>query len=195
MMRVHIGLTNYINWVGVGIKSILSELILNSRHITVEQLSVHNVETVEQDMPLVQCAKIMHDKKIGSLVMTELRSGLQVPVGILTDRDITVKVVAFSLDPSVFTARDIMAQPLITTQPDEELLPVLIRMRDHGVHRIPVISKDGALIGILAVDDIWEILAMETDDLERVIQARQRRMILTRPLARSSVYYPENESS
>jgi CBS domain-containing protein len=127
--------------------------------------------------------------------MTEIRNGLQVPVGILTDRDITVKVVAFSLDPSVFTARDIMTQPLITTQPDEAIIPVLVRMRDHGIHRLPVVAKDGTSIGILAIDDIWKTLALETEDLERVIHARQRRMILTRPVTRDNAYSPGSEAS
>jgi CBS-domain-containing membrane protein len=160
---------------------------LKTKRMTVDQVCVHTVVTVEHDIPLVQCAKIMHDDQVGSLVMTELRDGIRVPVGILTDRDITVKVVAFSLDPNVFTARDIMARPLITARPDEDLLSVLARMRNHGVRRVPVISEEGALVGILAADDIWETLSEEVDSLERIMSAKKPKMVLTLPSTRKSV--------
>ncbi len=155
------------------------ERTLKTKRTTVEQVCVHNVVAIDHDIPLVQCAKIMHDGKIGSLVITELRNGLSIPVGILTDRDIAVKVVAFSLDPNVFTARDIMTQPLITAQPEEDLRQVLTRMKNNGVHRVPVVSAEGALIGILAVDDIWENVLEEVDSLERILLAKKSRMALT----------------
>jgi CBS domain-containing protein len=158
---------------------------LKTKHITVEQVCVHDVVTIEHDIPLVQCAKIMHDAQVGSLVVTEMRDGLSIPAGILTDRDIAVKVVAFALDPDIFTARDIMTEPLVTAQPEEELRLVLKRMRNHGVHRVPVVSDDGALVGILAVDDIWENLLEEADSLERILLAKKSKMALTHPSASS----------
>jgi predicted transcriptional regulator len=155
--------------------------MVKNQHMTVDQVCVRDVVTVEHDIPLVQCAQIMHDEQVGSLVMTAVQDGMRVPVGILTDRDITVKVVAFSLDPNVFTASDIMARPLVTARFDEQLVPVLARMRNHGVHRVPVLAEDGSLFGILSVDDIWETLSDRADGLEQaVIQARQPRMVLTR---------------
>jgi predicted transcriptional regulator len=66
--------------------------------------------TVNQDATLVTCAQLMHDTNAGCLIVTGLRSGHPVPLGVLTDRDITVEVVAFSLDPNVITAGDIMTR-------------------------------------------------------------------------------------
>jgi CBS-domain-containing membrane protein len=150
--------------------------------MTLDQVCVRDVVTVERDIPLVQCAQIMHDEQVGSLVMTDMRDGVRVPVGILTDRDITVKVVAFSLDPNVFTASDIMARPLVTARFDEQLAPVLARMHNYGVRRVPVVTEDGSLFGIFSIDDIWETLSDQSDGLERaVIQAKRPRMVLTRP--------------
>lgn len=149
--------------------------------MTVEQVYVPNVVAVDHDIPLVTCAKMLHDDNVGSLVMTELRDGRCIPVGILTDRDITIKIVAFSLDPRVFTARDIMAQPLVTACPEEDIVTVLARMRDYGVRRVPVVAKDGSLAGILSVDDIWETFAAEVSVLERYVLAKQSQMVLTRP--------------
>jgi CBS domain-containing protein len=152
---------------------------LQTKRITIEQVCVHNVVAIEHDIPLVQCAKIMHDAHVGSLVVIEVRDGLNIPVGILTDRDIAVKVVAFALEPDIFTARDIMAQPLITALPEENLRLVLSRMRNNGVHRVPVVSVEGALIGILAVDDVWENLLEEVDSLERILLAKKTKIVFT----------------
>lgn len=156
---------------------------MKTTRTTVEQVCVHNVVAIDHDIPLVQCAKIMHDEKIGSLVITEVRNGLCIPVGILTDRDIAVKVVAFSLDPNIFTARDIMTQSLITAQSEEDIRLVLSRMRNNGVHRVPVVSAEGALIGILAVDDIWDSVLDDVDSLERILLAKKSKMALTYPSA------------
>jgi CBS domain-containing protein len=146
---------------------------MTTQHITVEQVCVHTVVAIHHDLPIAQCAKIMHDDQVGNLVVTEVHDGLRLPIGILTDRDITIKLVAFSLDPNVFTARDIMAQPLVTARLDESLVSALTRMQLHGVRRLPVVSQTGALLGILEADDIWEIFAEEVDSLERIILAKR----------------------
>ena len=80
-----------------------------NKRITAATTQVHQALTVEQNTPLVKCAQLMHDANVGSLVVTGRRNGQSVPVGLLTDRDITIKVVAFLLDPGVITAGDIMA--------------------------------------------------------------------------------------
>jgi predicted transcriptional regulator len=159
---------------------------MTAQHITVEQVCVHTVVTIQHDLPIVQCAKIMHDEQVGSLIITEVRDGLRLPIGILTDRDITIKVVAFALDPHVFTARDIMAQPLVTARMDESLVSVLTRMQLHGVRRVPVVAQTGALLGILEADDIWEIFAEEVDSLERIILNKRTKNINNHPLSRKA---------
>lgn len=159
---------------------------MTTQHITVEQACVHTVVMIEHDLPIVQCAKIMHDDQIGSLIITDVRDGLCLPIGILTDRDITIKVVAFSLDPYVFTARDIMTQPLVTARMDESLVSVLARMKLHGIRRVPVVSSTGALLGILEADDIWEIFTEEVDSLERIILANSYANFKKHPVARKA---------
>jgi CBS domain-containing protein len=152
---------------------------MTAQHITVDQVCVHTAVTIKHDLPIVQCAKIMHDDQVGCLVITEVRDGLRLPTGMLTDRDITIKVVAFSLDPYVFTAGDIMVQPLVTARMDESLVSVLTRMQLHGVRRVPVITHTGALLGILEADDIWEIFSEEVYSLERILLEKSSKNIRT----------------
>jgi CBS domain-containing protein len=142
---------------------------MKAQHITVDQVCVHAAVTIKRDLSIAQCAKIMHDEQVGCLVITEVRDSLCLPIGILTDRDITIKVLAFSLDPTVFTAGDIMVQPLVTARMDESLVSVLTGMQLHGVRRVPVVTHTGALLGILEADDIWEIFSGEVDSLERIL--------------------------
>ncbi len=159
---------------------------MTAQHITVDQVCVHAAVTIKHDQSIAQCAKIMHDEQVGSLIITEVRDGLCLPIGILTDRDITIKVLAFSLDPHVFTARDIMAQPLVTARMDERLVSVLTRMQLHGVRRVPVVSHAGALLGILEADDIWEIFAEEVNSLERIMLAKRCKNTNLHPVARKA---------
>ena len=86
------------------------EIAVATKRISVNAPKLRDAMTVEPDTPLVQCARLMHDANVGSLAVTVLRNGQRVPIGIVTDRDITIEVVAFSLDPNVITAGDIMAR-------------------------------------------------------------------------------------
>jgi CBS domain-containing protein len=156
-------------------------VILKLKNLTVEKVCTHKVVTIEHDRPIAQCAKIMHDAQIGCLVITEVRDGLCFPVGILTDRDIAVKVVAFSLDPNIFTAFDVMTQPLVTARQEEELILALNRMRSSGVKRVPVISEDGSLVGILTTDDIWETLLKDDSTIECIQLASSTKMKTSYP--------------
>jgi CBS domain-containing protein len=159
---------------------------MTAQHITVDQVCVHAAVTIKRDLSIAQCAKIMHDDQVGCLVITEVRDGLCLPIGMLTDRDITIKVLAFSLDPTVFTAGDIMAQPLVTARMDESLVSVLTRMQLHGVRRVPVVTQTGALLGILEADDIWEIFAEEVDSLERIMLEKGSENMSKHPKSRKA---------
>jgi len=136
---------------------------------------IREVATATPDTPLVRCAQRMHDEHVGCLVIVEERAGRRVPVGMLTDRDIAIEAVAFGIDPRVLNAADLMTpQPAIVRE-DDDLMAVLATMRSQGVHRLPVVGRDGALRGIVAADDLWGLLAAQVDELARVAEAARRR--------------------
>jgi CBS domain-containing protein len=153
---------------------------MRARSSTVAEYCVRDVVTVDRDMPITDCAKLMHDEHVGSLVVIDMKGGRKVPVGMLTDRDIAIEVVAFEVAADALTAGDIMSGAPATARDGDDLVAVLATMRGRGVRRLPVVDADGALVGIVSADNLWEVLAEEVDGLVRVIRAEQTRERATR---------------
>ena len=153
---------------------------MRARSSSVADYCVRDVVTVDRDMPITDCAKLMHDEHVGSLVVVDAKGGLKVPFGMLTDRDIAIEVVAFGVAADALTAGDIMSGDPAIAREGDDLLAVLATMRERGVRRLPVVDADGALAGIVSADNLWEVLAEEVDGLVRVIRAEQTRERATR---------------
>lgn len=99
--------------------------------------------------PVIAAARLMRDRDVGSLpVVQDERL-----VGVITDRDITVRVVAESGDPGSITVGDVASREAITAAPEQELDEVLRLMAHHQVRRLPVTEGD-RLVGILAQADV-----------------------------------------
>ena len=141
----------------------------------VGELCNREVVIVEPDASISEAVRLMRDRHVGDLVVVERRAGQAVPVGMLTDRDIVVEVLAEDVDPQSVAVGDIMSASLITAREDDELLEVVARMRNYGVRRMPVVNAQGGLEGILAVDDILELLAEQINGLAGLVTIEQRR--------------------
>jgi CBS domain-containing protein len=97
-----------------------------------------------------------------------MRDGRAMPVGILTDRDIVIEIISKEISVNEVTVGDIMTFALLKVTEDENIFDVAQRMRARGVRRVPVISRLGELIGIIAADDILELLSEELSLLARI---------------------------
>jgi CBS domain-containing protein len=95
------------------------------------------------------------------------------PIGIVTDRDIVVEVVAPELHPETITVGDIMGRRLATVGETESALAALEIMRTQGVQRLPVVRKNGSLVGIVSTHDLVLALPSELADIS-IIVARGR---------------------
>ena len=126
-----------------------------------------------KDMPLVDAAKLMREHHVGSLIVVEEQQRGRVPVGMLTDRDIVVEVLAPGLDYRNLSVGEIMSSQLITARESDDMLGVLRVMRQKGIRRMPVLTESGTLAGIVTLDDLLEILAEEMDDLVDAIAGEQ----------------------
>jgi CBS domain-containing protein len=134
---------------------------------TVQPASCKRDETVQG------AALLMRKHHVGDLVVVEQPDGERIPVGILTDRDIVVSVIALGLDPASLQVGDIMADDLLTTSEDDDVYETIERMRSRGIRRVPVVNRAGGLTGIVSADDLLEFLAEEMSELSRISSHQQ----------------------
>jgi len=137
-------------------------------------ICIRDVVFTTRDMTVAGAAKLMRENHVGSVVVVErMNGGKRFPVGIITDRDVVVEVVAPGLDAETITVGDIMGGELVTVRENEGLLETMEIMRYKGVRRIPVVDTAGELIGIASIDDLLEVLAEEMTELAKIV-ARER---------------------
>jgi CBS domain-containing protein len=142
---------------------------------------VRDVAIGSKDMTVQDAAQLMRRLHVGNVVVAEERpSGQKVPVGIVTDRDIVVSVVATALDPAVYTLGDVVTEPLVTAHEDDGFFESLQRMRVHAVRRMPVVDREGGLVGIVSVDDLIQLLSEEMSQLAKLISREQAREALSK---------------
>lgn len=115
----------------------------------------------DADASIPQVAELMRRHHVGDVVVVEYQDDKRIPVGIVTDRDIVMEAVALQVDTEVFTAGDLMSAPVVSVQKDDGFIETLRLMRNNKIRRLPVVSADGALYGIVTADDIVRLLAME----------------------------------
>lgn len=127
-------------------------------------LCVRQTVMVEKSAPVTEAAKLMRDYHVGTLVVVDTLGERNRPVGILTDRDIALRIVAEerSLQTPVSEVTD---GELVTAGEEELLYDVLDRMKAYGIRRIPVVDDGGYLAGILSMDDIIEFLSDEMREI------------------------------
>ena len=117
---------------------------MRARSMKVVDMAVHEVESITTDLTVKDCALVMRRKHVGSLVVVD---GQNVPVGIITDRDLAIEVLAQGLDPLTLTVGEVMTTPVAVAQEDENVIDALARLRERGVRRLPVVNAEGLLVG------------------------------------------------
>ncbi len=109
------------------------------------------------DTSVAEAAALMRQFHVGDLVIVEDEQGRK-PIGIVTDRDIVVEIVAANLRPEDVTVMDIITEPVEVTTEDTDFWDALAQMRRRGVRRLPVVNAAGELQGILTADDAMELI-------------------------------------
>ena len=127
-----------------------------------------DVVTATRETSILDAARLMRDHHVGCLIIVEAGGGSVEPVGILTDRDIVLEVIAEGVPLDAVSTGDIMTFALLKVTEDESVFETAQRMRARGVRRVPVISTAGALAGIIALDDILQLLSEELSLLSRL---------------------------
>ena len=135
----------------------------------IEELARTDVVTVSPDTSVPEIASKLEGEGVGSVVVAD---GKQ-PVGIVTDRDLAVRIVSDERDAAGLTAEDVMSEDLCTAHPEDGFAEAAQTMSENAVRRLPVCDDDGELVGIITADDMTELLADEQQQLAEVIRAQR----------------------
>jgi CBS domain-containing protein len=127
----------------------------------------------ERKTTALQAATLMRAKHVGNLVVVDDASDECTPVGIVTDRDIVVKVLGNELDAGRVAVGEIMNTPVVVGNQNEEVSDVIARMRAQRVRRLPVVGPRGRLIGIVTLDDLLRQIVTDASALLEIVASEQ----------------------
>jgi CBS domain-containing protein len=125
-----------------------------------------DVDTASYEETVLEAARRMRERQVGTVVIVDDMR----PVGIITDRDLAVRVLAGGLDPRQTRVSEVMTPSPTTIREDESIETALGYMRSGRFRRLPVVGRDGHLLGILALDDVLELVAQELGDIGQLLK-------------------------
>jgi CBS domain-containing protein len=136
--------------------------------MTIGEFCTREVVITERGTGIVELAQLMRRHHVGDVVVIEKRGDLVIPVGIITDRDLVMELIAAQVDLDSVTSGDVMSPVLVTAEEKEGIWDTLQCMHSKGIRRMPVVNEDGGLEGILTVDDLIDLLAEELALLTKI---------------------------
>ena len=146
----------------------------------VGEICNREVVVAERTTTIVEAARIMRRYHVGDLVVVDEVQGRRVPVGMVTDRDMVVEVIAREQPFASCTVSAIMSATVVCVPETAGVIEAIQLMRSHGVRRVPVVDAGCALVGILAADDLLDLLAEELSALARIAPRGQEREVRAR---------------
>ena len=140
-----------------------------------KELCVLDIACCHKDTTIAEAARLMRQHHTGDLIVIDESDGEREPLGIVTDRDIVMEVVAKGRDPDCSQVHQLMAVPLVVASSSENVATAIDRMRTHGVRRLPIVDDNGAALGIITLDDLYRVLAEHTAALAAIVSKEQTR--------------------
>ena len=120
----------------------------------VGDICTHDVVCVPADASILQAACLMREHHVGDVIVVSEKAGRRIPIGILTDRDIVIELVAKEIPFDDVTVGDAMSLELVTASTHDDLDETVRLMRVKAVRRVPVVDDAGELVGVLSLDDL-----------------------------------------
>ena len=123
---------------------------------------------------LLEAAREMRRRNVGCIVIVEQLGKRMVPIGILTDRDIVRALPEHSGNLGALPVADIMTRDLLALSENDSFVDAMVRLRQRGVRRAPVVGASGDLVGIVSTDDLLGIIAEQLCSLARLVERQTR---------------------
>jgi CBS domain-containing protein len=159
----------------------LSTPLIEAAAMRISDICTRHVFDIAPSASVREAAEKMRKCHVGALVVIDPPNGKRVPIGIVTDRDIVVSIVAPGIDAKTLTVGDVMSTHPATCVENEDLLHAIDTMRKRAVRRLPVLNAEGGLAGMVTSDDVFGGLTREMNDLSRVFVGEQVREMQERP--------------
>lgn len=140
--------------------------------MSISQICRRHVVTIGREVDVAMAARMMRDEHVGYLVVTAESNGR--PLGVLTDRDIVLKVTARGLDSARVKVGEVMTSDPLVADSSAEIGATLQRMREIGVRRVPVVDSLGRLTGVVALDDVIDHLFAQLAAVAGAIRTEQQ---------------------
>lgn len=121
------------------------------------------------DTSVQTAAQLMREHHVGALVIMSSDSDDALPIGMLTDRDLVVEVLAQDVDPDLVTVGDITMDRLVTAQMEDGIFEAVALMSQEGVRRLVVVDDQGAMQGVVSMDDVLVSLAQAMTMLAKTV--------------------------
>ncbi|MGC2484006.1 MAG: CBS domain-containing protein [Nitrososphaeraceae archaeon] len=128
----------------------------NIKNVAISEFMTRNVKTITENESVGQACKLMYQENIGSLVI--IKKDIVIPVGIVTERDITKMVGLSNKFFADMPVSEIMSQPLITINPLTSVEDAVNLMEQKNIRRLPVTNSEGLIVGIITAKDIFKPL-------------------------------------
>jgi CBS domain-containing protein len=152
--------------------------------MTVGEFCSRQVVFARRDEHVTEAARRMRDLHVGTLVVVDEHDGRRIPVGVVTDRDLVVRVLSEGVrDADALAVDKVMTTEPVTAREDDNLWDVVKKMRAFGIRRLPVVNDMGGLEGILSFDDLIDSVAEELSDLSSLMSREQKREREAKPPA------------
>lgn len=136
-------------------------------------ICTRQVAMLERNDTVLEAARQMRAHHVGDVIVISKSDGQKKPLGILTDRDIVVDLIANNVDLNTVTVADCMSEDLMTVREDADISATMKEMSRRGVRRAPVVTADGNLCGVISMDDMIELSSDMMRDMSALIYREQ----------------------
>jgi len=149
--------------------------------LTAGDLCTRETVCVPRTASLTAAARLMRERHVGSLVVVDERPAGRVPAGVITDRDLVTGVLAPDVDVHALRVEDVMSTEPVVAQEQASMLDALALMRSKGVRRVVITDTQGMLQGVLALDDLIEVVSEQLQAVARALASGLGREQRSRP--------------
>ena len=144
------------------------------------EICTRSIVTCRRETSALELAQLMRDHHVGDVIVVDEHAGVVTPVGVVTDRDLVIEVMAKGVSPDRLRAEDLIAVEIVTAFESELVYDAIWHMRSKGIRRLPVLDSRNHLVGVLTADDVTRFLAEELTGVARIAPNQIKREQATR---------------